>query len=96
MTPVVLVVARYLVSWLGVILVTRFGIPLDDAASANLTEYLVTIFGGLTSAAALLYGMWREPSAKGMEIAHEVDSGKAIVTETPPTQPNMILRQPGM
>jgi hypothetical protein len=82
------IVVRYVLSGLGVYLAA------SPEQVTFLEDNVQVILGAILAVAPMLYGLWREPSQKGADVAAEVDKGTAVVVKTPPGSPDIVRVEP--
>ncbi len=87
------VAARYLVSWLGVYLVAKWGLTAEQWDL--ISPHVDAIIGGVFALTALGFGLKLRPSDKALKSAHEIDKkldpSEDVVIKTPGKQPDIIV-----
>jgi len=87
------VAARYLVSWIGIYLVAKWGLSKEQWAL--ISPHVDAILGGIASLTVLAFGLKIRPSVKAMEAAHKIDAelpaSADVVIKTPGAKPDITV-----
>jgi len=87
------VIIRYAIVTLMSALVTR-GLVTPESG-AFLSQNVDTVVGAVIALGTVLYGLWRTPTARGLEVARKVDAQvpaeSPVVIKTPPGVDDIIV-----